>query len=199
MVKPGRAVAGKVLGVGGGIAVLLLAGYVLSKSDAGKKILGSVKGAGDFTGQALSLPFAGIVEGLNKGLSQLFENTGALGKNLGTAGADFQEFFTGNRNAIGDFFSGNQEQSSPIQISQGIKEAFEQSANTVKKQIANGTSSFGVSSTKPITVTEDLINIGVTGEPTTSEFGGFGTAENQQNALERLIQQNAAKYPQYFK
>ena len=91
MVKPGRIVAGKVLGIGTAIVVVLGAAYVFRSSDAGSKILESIKGAGDFGGKVLLAPIQGLISGVSAGTGQLTQEAAKIGSNLGSFGDALQK------------------------------------------------------------------------------------------------------------
>lgn len=98
MVDPiSRKVRGYAFGIG--ITVVIIGGlaYLLAKTDAGGIIIKSLKGFGDNVGQSIVAPFTGLVSGVTTGAKELTQVSA-------TQGADFQEFVTGNRNAIKDFF-----------------------------------------------------------------------------------------------
>lgn len=103
MVKPGRLVAGKILGVGGVVAAIAIAAYVFRSTDAGTKIINSLKGFGDVTGQSLLAPFAGILAGVNKGAGAIVEETGKIGQFGAAAGANLSSY--AEAIAAGDFQS----------------------------------------------------------------------------------------------
>lgn len=84
-IKPGRAVAGKALGIGGAVAAVLIAAYVFRKSEAGSQVLASLKGAGNVGGKAILAPIEGLVSGFAEG-------TGALGQTTAALGANFEAF-----------------------------------------------------------------------------------------------------------
>lgn len=89
---------------GVGITVVIIGGlaYVLSRTKAGDTIIASLRGFGSNVGQSIVAPFTGLVTGVTTGAKELTQVAA-------TQGADFQEFVTGNRNAIKDYFEGNNE------------------------------------------------------------------------------------------
>jgi len=77
------------IGLGVTAAVILLAAFALRRVDAAGQIKQAAFGLGQTTGQALTLPFAGLIQGISQGTGQIT----SIG---GTVGADFQQFITGN-------------------------------------------------------------------------------------------------------
>lgn len=96
MAKRTRNAAVKLL-VAGGVIVGVI--FVADKTNLGTRIINGAKGLGETIGKTVTGLPAGIISGGAQG-------AGELGNTAATAGADFQEFVTGNRNAIGDFFAG---------------------------------------------------------------------------------------------
>lgn len=82
MVKPGRVVLGKALGVGGAALTVLALAYIFRKSQAGTDILASLRGAGQFGGQAIITPIEGLISGVAAGTGSLVQTTAALGANF---------------------------------------------------------------------------------------------------------------------
>lgn len=100
MVKPGRLVAGKLLGVGAAVGAILLVAYIFRKSAAGEQVLGSLTGAGKFGGQAILAPIQGLISGVAAGVGSLTQEGAKIGQNLGSfadavAAGDFQSIIDG--------------------------------------------------------------------------------------------------------
>ena len=90
-------------------AIVVGAVYGLTKIRAGEQIKAGAFGLGSTAGDVLTQPFAGLVTSLTKGLNDLQSTIPNFLETTGSIGADFQEFATGNRNAIGTFFDGTPE------------------------------------------------------------------------------------------
>lgn len=86
------------IGVGVTVAVLGGLAFVFSRTNAGEQVLSALRGFGQTVGKGITEPFTGLLEGVRAGGAELAGQAGA-------AGADVQETFTGNRNAISDFFA----------------------------------------------------------------------------------------------
>ena len=84
------------IGITGGVVVGLA--ILFSKTDLGTRIQTALRGFGQQVGLGITNPFTGLLEGVRAGGAELAQEAGA-------AGADIQETFTGNRNAISDFFA----------------------------------------------------------------------------------------------
>ena len=102
-----------VLGLRGRGANILLTGGLLvggiivaQRLQLGERLGEGAFGLGRAGGNIVSQPIAGIVSGLTDGLNAIKDSIPNFLDIGGTLGADFQEFVTGNRDAIGDFFSG---------------------------------------------------------------------------------------------
>ena len=93
-------------------AIVVGAVYGLTKIRAGEQIKAGAFGLGSTAGDVLTQPFAGLVTSLTKGLNDLQSTIPNFLETTGSIGADFQEFVTGNRNAIGTFFDDTPEISS---------------------------------------------------------------------------------------
>ena len=174
----------------------LLAGSaaVADRFNLGTRVSQAARSVGQASGSALTQPFVGLVENLNAGLSELFESTGALGGNLGSAGADFQEFFTGNRNAIGDFLGGEVERDRAQPPQESILDL-----NRIFSQAAIRTRTAFTESQKDRFTATNPRQIAQQGGVATGEFGGFGTAQAQETALQRAIRESAERFPQFFR
>ena len=176
MVKKVRNIA-----IGTGLTIALLAGAIIlaRKTNAGSTIVEGLQGFGRATGQAITAPFTGLVTGVSEG-------AGELGTTALKTGADAQEFLFGNRNFFGDLFGGDDN---------GLRLAPGKSININPNQ-RGVTLSTRVSQNPQLS--QDLINIGVTGDPVANEFAGFGSAKAQEDALRRLIEENKRKFGSFF-
>ena len=93
---------------------LIIAGLVFAatKLNLGKQIKEGAFGFGSSAGDVLTSPLTGLVSSLTQGLNDLQSTIPNFLETTGSIGADFQEFVTGNRNAIGTFFDDTPEISS---------------------------------------------------------------------------------------
>lgn len=201
------------IGITGG--VILGMAYILKRTNAGENIIKSLQGLGQTVGLGITKPFTGILEGITQG-------GGELQNQAMTTGADFQEAITGNRNAISDFFSGGSGGSGGSSV---IPQAF---GNTIDEflgsldKIQARPTNIGNRANRP-NVRETSLNLSnifsdsavasrlnktivgseqgryrdnSTGKR--SDFGGYGTASNQEIALRKAIEESKLKYPEWF-
>jgi hypothetical protein len=190
------------IGVGVTAGVLLGTAIIFKKFNIGNQIISALGGFGKTAGMSITEPIRGLIEGVQIG------------------GADIQEQVTGNRDAIGDWFSGvlssfsgggsvipqaygdmtdvlnelDRQQARPTStakqtdISLSLSKIFSDSAisnrleNTVLANSAAGRTN----------------SRGTTRDTSAGGFGGFGSAEAQETALRKTIEESKAKYPQYF-
>jgi len=190
------------IGVGVTAGVLLGTAIIFKKFNIGDQIISALGGFGKTAGMSITEPIRGLIEGVQIG------------------GADIQEQVTGNRDAIGDWFSGvlssfsgggsvipqaygdmtdvlnelDRQQARPTStakqtdISLSLSKIFSDSAisnrleNTVLANSAAGRTN----------------SRGTTRDTSAGGFGGFGSAEAQETALRKTIEESKAKYPQYF-
>jgi len=216
MVKPGRAVAGKVLGVGGAVAAVLVAAYVFRNTQAGTKILESLKGAGLVGGQAIIAPVTGLVSGVAAGVGGLTQETAKIGANL----ASFTEAFqAGDFKSIIDGsyitkYGAPGDQSKPNTQPAPKQQDF--TKQTIKDESPNDKSSIKQNFNPPKTsvLSFDLnaylsrqaqqaritaANIRAKTDKTSTPFGGFANAQQQEAALQAAIAASKRKFPQFFK
>lgn len=169
--------------IGVGTTAVILGGLIVlsRRTDAGGFLTEGLRGFGNTVGQALTQPFVGLIQGVTEGGRDIAESAGI-------AGADVQEQFTGNRNAIIDALNNlfkNNQGGNQLEISDAVREAARQSSNTVNNLLASGTGRF----LKPIGDFQ--------GDPS-GQFGGFGTSKTQEDALAALIEENKRKFPEFF-
>jgi len=126
--------------------------YAADKLNLGTRVSDGANQLGQAGGNAITQPIAGLVDSLTKGIRDIQLNTQGLFEGLGSAGADVQEAFTGNRDAIKDFFDGNERQefrasdifgSSLEELSKSVTDNFlSQSARTSVRETAESSGSF---------------------------------------------------------
>ena len=92
-----------------GLAGVVIAGVAIAadKLNLGTAIAEGANEVGKAGGSVITQPIAGLTETLTAGINDIRLRAQELFEGFGVAGADFQEAFTGNRNAIGDFFDGD--------------------------------------------------------------------------------------------
>ena len=214
MVKPGRAVAGKVLGVGGAVVAVLAAAYIFRNTDAGSKIIQSLRGAGNVGGQALLAPIEGLLSGVAAGTGSIAQQGTAIGANLASfaeaiAAGDFQSIIDGSYirkyGAPGDQSKPNTQ---PAPTTPAI------SRPTIQDERPNDKSSTRSNFQPQPKAMFDLnaylsrqaqaarataANIRATTGTGGTPFGGFSSAAKQESALQSAIAAARRKYPQYFR
>jgi len=190
------------IGVGVTAGVLLGTAIIFKKFNIGNQIISALGGFGKTAGMSITEPIRGLIEGVQIG------------------GADIQEQVTGNRDAIGDWFSGvlssfsgggsvipqaygdmtdvlnelDRQQARPTStakqtdISLSLSKIFSDSAISNRlEQTVLANSAAGRTNSR-----------GTTRDTSAGGFGGFGSAEAQETALRKTIEESKAKYPQYF-
>jgi len=182
------------------VAGLIIGAALLSKKfDVGNTITDSLRGFGSGVGQSITAPFQGIVEGLtaggeglgnsaldlSEGLQKSISSTLGGGFNVfsnfgqGSGGGSVTPAFVPSRNTgsnvldIGKFFSTDA-------IENRINNAI--GANTPQGIRTTGTSG----------ITGTLRDLSPGG------FGGFGSAVNQETALQKAIAESREANPQFF-
>lgn len=214
MVKIGRLVAGKAIGVGAAVGAVLLAAYIFRKSDAGAQIVQSLKGAGSVGGQAIIAPIEGLLGGVAAGIGGLTETTAKIGSNLGSfqdafAAGDFQSIADGSYvtkyGGVGSAPSGKTVTAPPFSKetvsdeSANDKSSIKQNFNPPKIAIAQvSLSSLATKAQAALQKSTQQKSISLTGK-TFKQSTGFSSFEAQRSALTKALEDSRRKYPQYFK
>ena len=193
------------IGVGVTAGVLLGTAIIFKKFNIGDQIISALGGFGKTAGMSITEPIRGLIEGVQVG------------------GADIQEQVTGNRNAIGDWFSGVSNLfSSESGGGSIIPQAFGDMTdvlNELDRQQARPTSTAkqtdislslskifsdsAISNRLEQTVLANSAagrtnSRGTSRDTSQGGFGGFGSAASQESALRQAIEESKAKYSQYF-
>ena len=163
--------------------------YGASRLELGSKIKKAAFDTGSSGGDVITQPIAGIVSSLTKGLEDIKSTIPNFLDTTGVIGADFQEFFTGNRDAIEDFFDGEQRPSERPSIAPTIQNRLSDKgiADSIKNAIATN-SSKGLTNSR-----------GTSRDTSDRGFGNFGSAEAQETAFQKTLRENMKKFPEWFK
>lgn len=224
MVKPGRAVAGKVLGVGAAIGAVLIAAYVFRQSQAGAQIIESFKGAGAFGGQAILAPIEGLVTGVVQGAGSIGQTTAALGANfeafkIAFGKADFASIIDGTYIQKYGGVLGGATAPGAAQTPNGATGDNTFTKTTIKDESPNDKSPARSNFVAPppsqvfdlkkqLAATAQRIALTVqankegafkTKSGQALSFGGFGSAKAQEEALQKAIAEQRGKNPQFFR
>lgn len=198
------------IGVGITAGVILGTAIIFKKFNIGSQIIDSLRGFGKTAGLAVTTPISGLIQGVSEG-------AGEVAQSAGTAGADFQETITGNRNAIGDWWASVTSGGGSIPTAEafGIDSILKDLDSMQARPTSRNTQSDISLSLSSIFSNESITSRlektflantdqGYTNQRGTSRdkskggFGGFGSAESQEIALRKAIDETKAKYPQYF-
>ena len=174
--------------LGGG--VVAGAAILADKANLGTAFSQGANELGKAGGNALTQPIAGLVESLSLGVTKISEDTRKLWESFGSAGADVQGAFTGNRDAIKDFFDGNNERPTqrPSVEKTYSKRLSDKGIATSIQRAISANSSKGSTNSR-----------GTSRDTSVKGFGGFGSAISQETSLQKLLRQNMEKYPEWFK
>jgi len=194
------------IGVGVTAGVLLGTAIIFKKFNIGNQIISALGGFGKTAGMSITEPIRGLIEGVQVG------------------GADIQEQVTGNRNAIGDWFSGVSNLFSSESGGGGsiIPQAFGDMTDVLKE--LDRQQARPITTAKQTDISLSLSKIfsdsaisnrleqtvlansaagrtnsrGTTRDTSRGGFGGYGSAESQETELRKAIEESKAKYSQYF-
>lgn len=193
MVKPLgflRGTAGKVVLTGGVIGGLYL---VSTHFQLGTRLKQAAFATGQAGGDVITQPIAGLTEALAGGINNIRLEAQKLFGNLGAAGADVQEAFTGNRDAIKDFFDGGSER-------QDERPPSRDSSAKPQLDISDTFSDIAIR-TRIINADAALTPQGYTNDSGTLRAinSPFKSGAEQENALQKAIADAAKLFPEYFK
>lgn len=185
-------------GKAGGIvltgAIIAALAYGASQLELGSRIKKAAFDTGSAGGDVITQPIAGIVSSLTSGLEDIKSKIPNFLDTTGTIGADFQEFVTGNRNAIGTFIDGTPEEKSDSRTTSRSSGRLDVSdlltEDSVLARLVNQTKAQGSGFNNGRGTQRDTSRNG---------FGGFGSAAAQESELQRLIAENASKFGEFFK
>ena len=182
---PLSGLATKIL-LGGG--VVLGVSYLADKANLGTAFAQGANELGKAGGVVLTEPIAGLTESLAGGINKISDDAKKLFESLGSAGADVQGAFTGNRDAIKDFFEGNnerpKERESAFDVSKRLSD--EGITSSIKRAIS-ANSSTGYTNSR-----------GTSRDTSREGYGGYGSAEAQETAFQKTLRENMAKYSEWF-
>jgi len=125
--------------------------YAADKLNLGTKVAFGANELGLAAGNTITQPIAGLTSALTKGIEDIRLNTQGLFDGLGKAGADVQEAFTGNRDAIEDFFGGGERPefradnslgSSLEDVSKSVAETFQRASSRSVSRVAENSDNF---------------------------------------------------------
>lgn len=210
MVKPGRLVAGKALGIATAVGVVLALAYVFRKSQAGSLTLASLTGAGKFGGEALLAPIQGLISGVAAGVGGLTQEGAKIGANLGSfadaiAAGNFQSIADGSFTTK---YGGAGPAPSPAPKPQDTKDTFMSGTDKGidKTSILSKIQPQGMILDIKKTFTPSAIqnrikasNIRAQTQTAANKFGGFGSAIAQEQALRAAIEAQRKLTPQFFR
>ena len=186
-----RGKAGGIVLTGGIIAGLSLAA---SHFKLGTIIKKAALDTGKSGGDIITQPIAGLVESLTSGLENIKSTIPNFLETTGTIGADFQEFATGNRNAIGTFFDGTPEETSNDRPAArpaarvpalDLSNLFEEAA--IRTRIVTGDNARTREGSRNSSGTLRAINT------------SFKSGAEAESALQKAIAESAKLFPQFFK
>ena len=138
------------IGIGVTGAVIIGVAFALSRLNVGEKVVGAAGGLGSTVGQVITKPFEELIKSFTEGGAAVVEEGGKTG-------AGIQEFFTGNRDAIADFFSGKNQDVTPANPKAG------RTSNVSPPR----------TSTVIPTITSQPIDVPIESQSKPSGFGGF--------------------------
>lgn len=181
-----KRVRGAAVGIGVTIGFLALLAIAAKKTNVGDFLQSSLRGFGQNVGEGITAPFTGIVEGVTLGASNLGESAASLSegfqrsvsKTLGFGDKVFSEL-----NPTGEDTSVQ-----PGKTQLDLSKFFSNTA--ISNRIAQ--------TTKASAGTGKPLEIGGTRFGEGFEFGGFGSAEAQETALQKAIRESAEQFPQFF-
>lgn len=159
------------IGIGLTAGVLGLAVLAARRTNAGEFLTEGFRGFGETVGALLTQPFVGIVEGVNQGGQDLFSAGSQAGENVGNVFGGLSEFFN-------NLFP--QAQGTTLEVSQAVQQQAQGATQRLQQLVESGRGAFRV--------TEE-------GE---GQFGGFQTAQAQQDALARAIEESRRNFPSFF-
>lgn len=174
-------------------AVIAGLAVLADRFDLGSRIKQAAFATGQAGGDVITQPIAGLTNTLTSGINNIRLEAQKLFEGLATAGADVQEGFTGNRDAIGDFFgfgNNNGEQAPAL-------EGFADQTPSVR------TTPLRISDILNPQSGQRLFSPGGTQRRRTdtgggTAFGGFSTFKAQEEALEKAFAESKARFPQFF-
>ena len=178
-------VRSKTFSVGITVGILILAIFAAKKFNLGDKIISGFTGFGSTIGQSL----IGIPTGLLSGLTLGGEG---LGKQAVSLSEGFQksvsDVFGGGFNVFSEFGAGQTAATQPTPTSIiDLSKFFSDAA--IRIRLAGQTAK----ATPRLDTSGEGFVFG--GTP----FGGFGGAVEQETALQKLIRENAERFPKFFK
>lgn len=185
-----RGKAGSILLTGAIIAGLVV---VADKFNLGTRVAFGARSVGQAAGQTITQPIAGLTETLTSGIDDIAKQAQGLFGSLASAGADVQGAFTGDRNAIGNFF--NQPPNETIQdkripIPKGVVDLSKLfSPRQIERRLNIGRENQSI--VNPRLREEFFTRTGLTAE-------SFSDPAKRESLLQKTIGEQIKKFPQFF-